>query len=221
MNSNNNNSNREKFYTYSAAWDDKAQFRLYLSKNGDDSGETFMDPKYIPKIKKIDPKVVRMPLTLNKHGAEANSPSDDDNGDSKFDEFTHDDTDVPGLTSHHGIHGNSADSITISDLVIKDFEVAGIALNGFNGVTIENVEVGPCYQEVPVLGLYTQARVMLPRMRAVAEETVMCDSFFLCCFLRCIFWNFLTISDLFFFVCLLLFVRIVIVVVGLFVLFLF
>ena len=97
---------------------------------------------------------------------------------------------ILGLTSHHGIHCNSVDSITISDLVLKEFEVAG-----FNGVTMENVKVGPCYQQVLVLGLYTQARVMLPWMRAVAEETVVWF-LFMWCFWRCDnFWNFLTISD--------------------------
>jgi len=77
---------------------------------------------------------------------------------------------VLGLSSHHGIHGNGASDIVIEDLTIKDFEVAGIALNGFTNVVIQNVEVGPSYKESPVLGVYTQARLMLPRLRKVIED---------------------------------------------------
>jgi len=77
---------------------------------------------------------------------------------------------ILGLTSHHSIHGNSASDITIQDMTIRDFEVAGIALNGFTNVIIQNVEVGPSFKEVPVLGVYTQARIMLPRLRKVAED---------------------------------------------------
>ena len=54
---------------------------------------------------------------------------------------------ILGLTSHHSIHGNYAKGITLIDLQIKDFEVAGIALNGFDDLTIENVDVGPNCEE--------------------------------------------------------------------------
>ena len=74
-----------------------------------------------------------------------------------------------GLSSHHGIHGNNAADIILKDLIIKDFEVAGISMNGFNGLSIENVEVGPVYTEVPVLGVYTQARLMLGRLKSIID----------------------------------------------------
>ena len=35
-----------------------------------------------------------------------------------------------GKSSHHGIHGNNMSNILIENLLIEDFEVAGIALNG-------------------------------------------------------------------------------------------
>ena len=53
---------------------------------------------------------------------------------------------VFGLTSHHGIHGNYATDIILQNLQFQDFEVAGIALNGFENLRIENVEIGPNYQ---------------------------------------------------------------------------
>eukprot|EP00486_Rosalina_sp_Unknown_P004769 CAMPEP_0201570246 /NCGR_PEP_ID=MMETSP0190_2-20130828/12401_1 /ASSEMBLY_ACC=CAM_ASM_000263 /TAXON_ID=37353 /ORGANISM="Rosalina sp." /LENGTH=816 /DNA_ID=CAMNT_0047993567 /DNA_START=127 /DNA_END=2574 /DNA_ORIENTATION=- len=77
---------------------------------------------------------------------------------------------IVGRSSHHGIHANGFENLVIKDVVVKDFEVAGMAMNGFIGLTLENVEVGPVYQEVPVMGVYTQARIMLPRLRKVAED---------------------------------------------------
>ena len=53
-----------------------------------------------------------------------------------------------GLTSHHGIHSNQATNVKISNLKIYDFEVAGIQFNGFNGIIIENVDIGPSSHNV-------------------------------------------------------------------------
>lgn len=57
-----------------------------------------------------------------------------------------------GLSSHHGIHSNNASNVIITDLMIFDFEVAGIQLNGFQDVLISNVEIGPALQKVPLTG---------------------------------------------------------------------
>merc|ERR1719229_2018478 len=77
---------------------------------------------------------------------------------------------IVGRSSHHGIHANGFENLTIQDVIIRDFEVAGMAMNGFIGLTLKNIEVGPVYQEVPVMGVYTQARIMLPRLRSIAED---------------------------------------------------
>merc|ERR1719471_1848792 len=77
---------------------------------------------------------------------------------------------VIGRSSHHGIHANGFEKLYVHDVVIRDFEVAGMALNGFVDARIENVEVGPVYQEVPVMGVFTQARIMLPRLRNIIEN---------------------------------------------------
>jgi len=77
---------------------------------------------------------------------------------------------IVGRSSHHGIHANGFENLYVHDVVIKDFEVAGMALNGFVNAKIENVEVGPVYQEVPVMGVFTQARIMLPRLRNIMEN---------------------------------------------------
>lgn len=52
-----------------------------------------------------------------------------------------------GLSSHHGIHGNNAIGVTIKNGLIKDFEVAGIALNGGHTVTIDDMTIGPSLLE--------------------------------------------------------------------------
>ena len=65
-----------------------------------------------------------------------------------------------GRSSHHGIHGNNNTDITIMRLTITDYEVAGIALNGFTGVTIENVRIGAPSQQCFVNGRYSAARFL-------------------------------------------------------------
>lgn len=50
---------------------------------------------------------------------------------------------VLGLSSHHGIHGNKCSRITLRNLVIRDFEVGGVSLNGASEVFMENIHIGP------------------------------------------------------------------------------
>jgi len=77
---------------------------------------------------------------------------------------------VIGRSSHHGIHANGFENLYVHDVVIRDFEVAGMALNGFINVRLERIEVGPVYTEVPVMGVFTQSRIMLPRLRNIMEQ---------------------------------------------------
>ena len=75
-----------------------------------------------------------------------------------------------GLTSHHGIHGNNNKNIVLRDLIIRDFEVAGVALNGFDSVTVHDIEIGPNFQAVPLTSMYTHARFMLQRLSYVSDR---------------------------------------------------
>ena len=63
-----------------------------------------------------------------------------------------------GRSSHHGIHGNGMSNLIIKDLIIKDFEVAAIALNGATDTIIKNVNVIKCVDKIPVLSSYSQSR---------------------------------------------------------------
>ena len=66
-----------------------------------------------------------------------------------------------GLSSHHGIHGNSCHHVIIRDMEIRDFEVGAISFNNVHHITIENVKIGPNRQEIPVLSTYSHARFLL------------------------------------------------------------
>jgi len=49
---------------------------------------------------------------------------------------------VIGLSSHAGIHGNNNTNVMLQNLVIQDFEVAGIQLNGIHNAFIDRVKIG-------------------------------------------------------------------------------
>ena len=62
---------------------------------------------------------------------------------------------IIGRSPHWGIHsGNGASNVRIEDIEVVDFEIAGIQFNGFNGLHLENVQVGPSLAEVYQSGLY-------------------------------------------------------------------
>lgn len=48
-----------------------------------------------------------------------------------------------GSSSHHGIHGNGAKNCVFYNLNVRDFEVAGIALNGSDDSILCNIKIGP------------------------------------------------------------------------------
>ena len=50
----------------------------------------------------------------------------------------------------------------IYNLLIRDFEVAGIALNGSKDVEIKNVKIKSNRQKIPVLGIWSTGRFLLP-----------------------------------------------------------
>lgn len=80
---------------------------------------------------------------------------------------------VLGLSSHHGIHGNNNFMIRLSNLVIKDFEVGGIALNGAQNIEIRNDDIQGVNTKVPILGIYSAAVQMRQFLNfAIANATL-------------------------------------------------
>lgn len=63
-----------------------------------------------------------------------------------------------GLSSHHGIHGNSCQNIWMSDLVFKENEVASISINGGKVILVERCEDRGRRQGIPVLGSWSALR---------------------------------------------------------------
>lgn len=62
-----------------------------------------------------------------------------------------------GRSSHHGIHGNGATDVLISNLEIADYEVAGIALNGADGAYIDRCVLHAKSSGIQVNSLFSQS----------------------------------------------------------------
>lgn len=73
-----------------------------------------------------------------------------------------------GRSAHHGIHGNGNQNILIEDIDFIDYEVAAVALNGVNGLTVLDVEASN-RTDVPVLGSYSNARFIRPYVDYLAH----------------------------------------------------
>ena len=63
-----------------------------------------------------------------------------------------------GLSSHHGIHGNTAHHIFLHNLSISDFEVAAIALNGAHSTVLNKISIQHASQHIHILSTYSQSR---------------------------------------------------------------
>ena len=63
-----------------------------------------------------------------------------------------------GLSSHHGIHGNTMQHVVIENLNITNFEVAGIALNGGRNCILNNININNVSQNIKILSTYSQSR---------------------------------------------------------------
>ena len=75
-----------------------------------------------------------------------------------------------GLSSHHGIHGNNNNFVTISNVNVAQFDVAGMQCNSCTNVVISDCVIGPQNQNIPLLGRYTHARAFLPRLRELVDR---------------------------------------------------
>jgi hypothetical protein len=74
---------------------------------------------------------------------------------------------IIGRSSHHGIHGNNNSDIYVHDVVIRDWEVAGIALNSLLNGEIKDSVISGIEHKVPFTGqlaLMKSAEVMLKNL---------------------------------------------------------
>ena len=77
---------------------------------------------------------------------------------------------ILGRSSHHGIHGLKNNEVLISNVNVEHFDIAGLQCNGCHNVVIRDCKVGPQNQDIPVLGRYTHARSLLPRLKQLVDE---------------------------------------------------
>ena len=79
---------------------------------------------------------------------------------------------VLGASSHHGIHGNNCSSVLLQDLVIQNFEVGGVHLNGASGCVVASCLIGPGGSNVTVNARLSQAQQLLPTLRMIDGSLV-------------------------------------------------
>jgi hypothetical protein len=72
---------------------------------------------------------------------------------------------ILGLSSHHAIHGNGNRNVWLYNLRVRDFEIAGLALNGATNVIMEDLNIGPNSRQVPVNAKYSQIHFLLPFLK--------------------------------------------------------
>lgn len=62
-----------------------------------------------------------------------------------------------GRSAHHGIHGNGNSDITLENLIIEDFEVAGVSCNAIRQLSMHRVTIERSRADVPVNGRFSAA----------------------------------------------------------------
>ena len=63
-----------------------------------------------------------------------------------------------GLSSHSSIHGNNVENLSLLNLILEDFEVGGISLNGSKNIKIDNIKIQNSLginKKVPVNGRFS------------------------------------------------------------------
>jgi hypothetical protein len=85
-----------------------------------------------------------------------------------------------GRSSHHGIHGNGNEDITVRNVDFVDYEVGALAVNGVRGLDVKNV-TATNRKDVPVLGTLSSAQFIKAYIehlvRSGSETTLMVDGF--------------------------------------------
>eukprot|EP01083_Nonionella_stella_P067950 180063_1 len=67
---------------------------------------------------------------------------------------------ILGLSAHSGIHGINAQNTTIENLRVYDFETAGVQFNGFDGIKMNNLIIGPSSTQVKPCGYYSNGKFL-------------------------------------------------------------
>jgi hypothetical protein len=77
-----------------------------------------------------------------------------------------------GTSPHHGIHGNNNSNVQLYDLVVSDWEVAGIAFNGLKNGVMKNISISGLEHTFSFTGLISVAliaRLLLEQLIAAGD----------------------------------------------------
>jgi len=85
---------------------------------------------------------------------------------------------ILGQSSHHNIHGHYNHDVIVENIHCRDFETHGIQFNGFDGITLRNIEIGPSSTKVFLRGSFGHARNLLPRLQQIANAMEEDDEYF-------------------------------------------
>ena len=81
-----------------------------------------------------------------------------------------------GRSSHHGIHGNNSVNIAIENVTIRDYEVAGIAINGGKKIFINHCDIGNTSDIVHINGNFSAALQLKDFVNALKISGDLCES---------------------------------------------
>ncbi|MCA9769931.1 hypothetical protein KC460_01015 [Candidatus Dependentiae bacterium] len=74
-----------------------------------------------------------------------------------------------GRSPHHGIHGNGNVNVRIDNLIIRDFEVAGVSLNGLKSGEMRHLDISGIEHEVPFTGLLAVINMALVELNKLKD----------------------------------------------------
>ena len=74
--------------------------------------------------------------------------------------------------SHHGIHGNNNNNILLLNLTLKNYEIAGISMNGFTNLVMDNCHLMGQATNIPVKGLFSSGRFIRLYLNQIASHLV-------------------------------------------------
>ena len=75
-----------------------------------------------------------------------------------------------GVSSHHGIHANVSDNVVLYNIIMNEFEVAGVALNGTTNGILSKLTLNGITNEIRVLSSYPQALFLRRKMETITTD---------------------------------------------------
>ncbi|KAL3797384.1 hypothetical protein HJC23_010510, partial [Cyclotella cryptica] len=75
-----------------------------------------------------------------------------------------------GLSSQHGVYGVNNQGVSIENVDFSDFEIAAVALENVEGLTIKDSRVLQNRRDLPVLASFSVATRILPYVKALKES---------------------------------------------------